>query len=392
MSDRTYDVAAFGATGFTGALTAEYLAEHAPKSTRWVIAGRSERKLRELQDRLAGSSCPPTAVAVADVSDPASLAALARSTRVLLTTVGPYDDYGEPVVRACVDEGTDYLDITGEPQFVDRMIARYDDRARARGIKIVSCCGFDSIPHDLGVLFTLDHIGGDGPLTVEGFVSSRGTFSGGTWQSAVRAFSRFRESRKERADFPKVRAGAERRIRGVKPRIRWVDDIGGYACPLPTIDPQIVLRSARMLDEYGSDFRYGHYVKVRKLSTLAAGSMFVGGVFALAQLPPTRALLLKVKQSGEGPSPEKRARAWFRVTFIAQRGDRTVITEVNGGDPGYSETSKMIAESALCLALDRDRTPRHSGVITPAAAMGRPLIERLQRAGIAFRHVRGEGS
>ncbi len=389
VSARTYDIVAFGATGFTGGLTAEYLADNAPEGTRWAVAGRSERKLRELEERLSTRACPPTGRVVADVADDASLYAMAASTRVLLTTVGPFDEYGEPVVRACVDAETDYLDITGEPQFVDRTIERYDDRARAAGIKIVSCCGFDSIPHDLGVLFTVDHLPHDVPLTIEGFVSSRGTFSGGTWHSAVRAFGHFREYAGARRDVARMHATGSRQVRGMRPKVHYEREIRGWAAPLPTIDPQVVLRSARLLDEYGPEFRYGHYARVKRLPTLVVGAAFVGGVFALAQLPATRALLLKVKDPGEGPSEDERAKSHFRVTFLARTHGRTLVTEVSGGDPGYTETSKMLAESALCLAFERERTPDLSGVITPAAAMGRPLIERLQRAGIQFRHVRG---
>lgn len=394
-TDRTYDVVIFGATGFTGGLTAEYLADHAPREVRWALAGRSERKLRDIAEELAGRACPPAGVVVADVADQASVDAMAASTRVLCTTVGPFDEYGEPVVRACVEAGTDYLDITGEPQFVDRTIERYDAKAREAGAKIVSCCGFDSIPHDLGVLYTVDQLRSDPsrpletPVKIEGFVRSRGTFSGGTWHSAVRAFSQFREYTRSKTKQNGARRGdASREVRGVRPKVHYEKQIGGWACPLPTIDPQIVLRSARMLDEYGPEFSYGHYVRVKRLPTLVAGAAAIGSVFALAQLPPTRALLLKVKDPGQGPSEEERARAWFRVTFLARANGKTLLTEVAGGDPGYTETSKMLAESALCLALERERTPDITGVITPAAAMGRPLIERLERAGITFRVLR----
>ena len=388
MLERSYDIVAFGATGFTGGLVAEYLAERAPEGVRWAIAGRSEPKLRALAARLASRPRPPDGVVVADVGDEASLRSMAAATRVLATTVGPFEHHGELVLRACVKEGTDYLDITGEPLFVQRAIDRYDAEARERGLKIVSCCGFDSIPHDLGVLFTIDRLAPRGPVTIEGIVRSRGTISGGTWHSAIHAFSNAAEYARMRRQKRRAPEGG-RRVRGLPPRVRYEREVGGWIAPLPTIDPEVVLRSARLLDEYGPDFAYGHYVCVKRLTTLAAGAAVVSGVVALAQIPPARALLLKVKDPGEGPSEEQRARAWFRVTFLAQSGDRRIVTEVSGGDPGYGETSKMLAESALCLALDRERTPALSGVITPAAAMGRPLIERLTRAGIAFRVVRG---
>ncbi|MBZ0122162.1 MAG: saccharopine dehydrogenase NADP-binding domain-containing protein [Sandaracinaceae bacterium] len=374
----------FGATGFTGGLTAHYLAEHAPRGTRWAIAGRSASKLEALARELEDKPCPPQARLSADVAHEASLRAMAEQARVVLTTVGPFDDYGEPLVRACVEAGTDYADITGEPRFVDRMIARYDDEARQEGLRIVSCCGFDSIPHDLGVLFTVDHLPKGTPITIEGFVRSRGTFSGGTWHSAVRAMGRLREHLRERRQRARRPATNDRKVHGVRPSVRYEPALECWVCPLPTIDPEVVLRSARMLDNYGPDFRYGHYARVKKTTTLAAGALAVSGVVLLAQIPATRALLLKVKDQGDGPSAEERARGWFTVTFLAKAGSTELRTEVRGGDPGYSETAKMLAESGLCLALDRDRLPPHTGVITPAAAMGHALIDRLERAGITF--------
>ncbi|MBX3271334.1 MAG: saccharopine dehydrogenase NADP-binding domain-containing protein [Sandaracinaceae bacterium] len=387
MSDRQYDIVAFGATGFTGGLAAEYLAANAPPGTRWAVAGRRQDALRDVTDRLAAAPCPPSGTVVARVDDPASVRAMTGATRVLLTTVGPFEEHGEPVVRACVETATDYLDITGEPRFVDRMIDRYHADAERAAIKIVSCCGFDSIPHDLGVLFTLTHLPHDVPITIEGFVRSRGTFSGGTWHSAVRAMGELRAYAAERRAREKESAPAGRRVRGVRPRVHYERRLRAWAAPLPTIDPQVVLRSARLCEEYGPDFRYGHYARVKNLSTIVGAGVAIGGIVALAQLPPTRALLFKVKDRGDGPSAEQRAKAWFTVTFLAEGGGERVTTEVAGGDPGYSETAKMLSESALCLALERERTPARYGVITPAAAMGLPLVERLQRAGISFRRV-----
>jgi short subunit dehydrogenase-like uncharacterized protein len=146
----------------------------------------------------------------------------------------------------------------------------------------------------------------------------------------------------------------------------------------------VVLRSARALEVYGKTFRYGHYLRVGSFTKLAALGIGVGSIFGLAQLPPTRNLLLKLRQSGEGPTPEERARSKFRVTFVGRCDDRRVVGEASGGDPGYGETSKMVAESALCLALDRDRLPERYGVVTTAEAMGDRLLERLRAAGLRF--------
>ncbi|MFW5876062.1 MAG: saccharopine dehydrogenase family protein, partial [Myxococcota bacterium] len=313
------------------------------------------------------------------------LAAMAAQARVVLTTVGPYVRYGEPVVRACVEQGTDYVDITGEPAFVDMTRDRYHDLAREAGVRLVSCCGFDSIPHDLGVLFTVEHLPAGVPLDVEGFVQARGSFSGGTWTSAVDAFGQMREQvLGPRGAGESHETDHGRSVHGIRPRVRYERAVKGWVAPFPTIDPQVVLRSARVLDRYGPEFRYGHYVRVGTLPKLAAGALAIGGMVALSQLEPTRELLLKVRQSGEGPGEAQRSRSWFRVTFIGRGGGRRVVTRVSGGDPGYDETAKMVSEAALCLAHDGVRLPQRSGALTPATAMGSVLRERLQRAGIRF--------
>ena len=194
--DRTYDIVAFGATGFTGKLVAQYLAA-SEESFRWAIAGRSADKLAAVKDELGLSD--EVGVIEADSGDPASLAAMAEQTRVVLTTVGPFQKYGEPVVAACVASGTDYVDITGEPEFVNDLIRRHDEPARDAGVHIVNCCGFDSIPHDLGAYMMvqeLHKLSNGSPVRLEGFVSASGKFSGGTWQSAVNAMGRARQQLK----------------------------------------------------------------------------------------------------------------------------------------------------------------------------------------------------
>ncbi len=160
-------------------------------------------------------------------------------------------------------------------------------------------------------------------------------------------------------------------------------EVGAWALPLPTIDPQIVKRSARALERYGPDFRYRHYAAVRTLPVAVGGVAAMGALFSAAQLPPARRWLSDRLKPGEGPGPEKRARSWFSVRFVGEGGGRRVFTEVSGGDPGYGETAKMFAESALCLAFDE--LPPTAGQVTTAVAMGNTLIERLRAAGITFR-------
>ncbi|MFI9545191.1 saccharopine dehydrogenase family protein [Streptomyces sp. NPDC052016] len=381
-TDRPYDIVLFGATGFVGTLTAEYLAAHAPEDLRWAIAGRDETGLRRLRDRLPGGARP--GVLRAEVSDTASLRALAEQARVVATTVGPYVRYGEELVAACADAGADYLDLTGEPEFVDLTYVRHDARARETGARLVHACGFDSVPHDLGVYFTVRQLPEGVPLTVDGFVTADAAFSGGTFASALGQFARGRQmaaaARERRRHEPRLMG---RRATAPLGTPRFAPEVGAWALPLPTIDPQIVRRSAKALERYGPDFRYRHYAAVRRLPVAVGGTAAVGALFAAAQLPPARRWLSDRLKPGEGPSAEKRARSWFSVRFVGEGGGRRVFTEVSGGDPGYDETAKMFAEAALALAFDD--LPETAGQVTTAVAMGDALTGRLRAAGIGFR-------
>jgi short subunit dehydrogenase-like uncharacterized protein len=382
MAEREHDVVLFGATGFTGGLTAEYLGAHADPGTRWALAGRNRSKLEAVRSGL-GSAHGDLPLIEADVNDPDSIRALAETTKVVITTVGPYINYGEPLVSACAAAGTDYVDLTGEPEFVDLMWLRYHEQAKKTGARLVHSCGFDSIPYDLGVLFTVSHLPEGEAIATEGFVRVGGTFSGGTYHSAVHIMSRLREgARVARERRGREANGSDRRVHGEAGRPHHDEYGGGWAVPFPTIDPQTVLRSARALDRYGPDFTYSHYLVVKHLPMLVGMGVGAGVAVALAQLPPTRNLLLKLKDPGEGPSAEQRERSWFKVRFRARTERLQLLTQVSGGDPGYTETSKMLGQAALCLA--HDQLPETAGQVTPAVAMGSALIDRLQREGILF--------
>jgi short subunit dehydrogenase-like uncharacterized protein len=388
VPDRTYDVVLFGATGFTGTLTAEYLARHSPPGMRWALAGRNQGKLEEIRRRL-GPEYADLPLLRADVDDPASLRAVAEAARVVITTVGPYIRYGEPLLAACAAAGTDYVDLTGEPEFVDRMWLGYHSAAAESGARLVHSCGFDSIPYDLGVQFTVEQLPEAVPISVEGFMRVNASISGGTYQSAIEILSRLRSGRTVAGERRRAEGAANgRRVHGVSGKPHPDEFAGGWVVPFPTIDPITVLRSARALERYGPDFSYSHYAVVGPLPMLVGLGAAASVTIALAQIPPTRDLLLKLMSSGEGPSVQKRAKSWFRVRFAARAGDgSTVRTEVRGGDPGYSETSKMLAESALCLAFDD--LPALSGQLTPAVAMGDALRGRLIAAGITFETLDG---
>ena len=383
--DRPFDIVLYGATGFTGGLVADYLMRNMPEGGSWAVAGRNRTKLDALVARLAVSKpdVPAPEVVLADTEDPVSLAKLARSAKVVITTVGPYLEYGEPLVAACAEAGTDYVDLAGEPEFVDRMYLEHQDAAVASGARIVHACGFDSIPHDLGVFYTMKQVPEGVPVAVYGAVHANAQFSGGTFHSAIGQFTRLREAgrtaklRREKQGKPQGR-----RIKAVAGKPHHDSTLDRWLVPLPTIDPQVVLRSAAALDSYGPDFSYAHYASAKSPLTAVAGMAGVGAIAAGVQVRPIRSQILKRIDRGAGPSESRRARSSFDVTFVALAGGRRVVTRVSGGDPGYTETSMMIAESALCLAFDD--LPAKSGQLTTAEAMGDPLLQRLERGGLTF--------
>jgi short subunit dehydrogenase-like uncharacterized protein len=372
-ANRDFDLVLLGATGFTGALTAAHLARRVG-GRPWAIAGRDLARLDAIRAQLAPFGTLP-GVLHADVTDEGSLRDLAASTRVLATTVGPYARLGEPVVRACVAEGTEYADITGEAPFVDRVRRDHDAAALDAGTRIVNCCGFDSIPHDLAVHHAVSVLPDDEAVAARGYVRIRGQASGGTAHSAVGIM--------REGNGPSVprRGDAGRRVRGATPRPGRVEDPRGFAVPMPTIDPAVVLRSAAMLGQYGPDFTYAHHLVLPSPVVAAGLGAGVGLLAALARIPGGDRVLDRVlPDPGTGPAPGRRARSSFSVTVHAEAaGGARSRAVVSGGDAGYEETAVMLGETALGL-LDDDVELR-PGVVTPAVALGDALRQRLVAQG-----------
>ncbi|WP_110183105.1 saccharopine dehydrogenase family protein [Nocardioides solisilvae] len=394
--DRDLDLVLMGATGFTGGLTAEHLAAHAPRDLRWALAGRSAERLEAVRARLAAEHphLVDLPLVVADSGDEADMARLAASTRLVVTTVGPYLHHGEALVAACAAAGTDYVDLTGEPEFVDRTWLDHHATAEASGARLVHACGFDSVPHDLGALFTVQQLPDDVPIELRGVVRSSGTFSGGTFHSAVNAMSRLKESKQAAsARHRQERRPEGRTSRAVAGTPRRDPVLGYWLLPLPTLDAAVVARSGAALPTYGPKFRYAHFAGTKTLRYAAGGAVAVGALAAVAQLPLLRRQLLARVPQGVGPDPARRDRAWFTVDFVGETvpvdgsEPQRVHTRVSGGDPGYTETAKMLAEAALSLLLDDN--PPTSGQVTTAQAMGEHLTRRLQDVGIRFEVVSG---
>jgi short subunit dehydrogenase-like uncharacterized protein len=399
--ERELDVVLFGATGFVGRLVAEYLAGHAPAGVRIGLAGRSMRRLTEVR---AGLGAPASAwpVLVADSADPGSLTALARAARVVATTVGPYRQHGLGLVEACASAGTDYADLTGEVLFIRDSIDRCHDAAVGTGARIVHCCGFDSIPSDLGVLLLHQAASADGAGDLEDttlvVTALRGGVSGGTLASVLGQLDEARASAQSRrvvADpyalspdrAAEPRLGRERDL----DRVGYERELGIWAAPfvMASLNTRVVRRSNALQDwAYGRRFRYREITgcgtgPAAPVKAVALTGALTGLMVALG-FGPSRALLGRfLPAPGQGPSARTRQAGFFRIEIHARTstGARYLARIGARGDPGYEATSVMLGESALCLALDRDHLPGRAGVLTPATAMGAALAERLTSAG-----------
>ncbi|WP_135212327.1 saccharopine dehydrogenase family protein [Vitreimonas flagellata] len=402
MSAQEFDVVVYGATGFTGRLVAEHLLKTygAEGQVRWAMAGRDPAKLRAVAAEIGAPASVP--LIEANARDAASLEALAKRARTIITTVGPYQLYGEPLLAACAKVGTDYVDLCGEPNWMQAMIAKYDATAKQSGARIVFSCGFDSIPFDCGVWFLQQQARArfDAPVqSVRGRVRKmKGTFSGGTLASMLATLDASKRD-------PSIGAAmldpfALSPARGVdQPKGDAViedADIGSWAAPfvMAAINTKNVHRTNALAGyPYGRDFTYDEMMMT---GGGADGEKRARGMLkqsrtqnALLNFAPTRALLRQfaLPKPGQGPNKEQRETGMFDVLYVGNLSDgRSLRVGVSGDkDPGYGSTSKMISEAALCLN-DTPRSTTPGGIWTPAAAMGDALIARLQeRAGLRFK-------
>jgi short subunit dehydrogenase-like uncharacterized protein len=406
MASRDHDVVLFGATGFTGRLVAEYLATHAPSDLRVALGGRNAKKLDNVREELARTAprVSEWPLVQADSHDHSALADVAKSARVVCSTVGPYAKHGHALVAACAEHGTHYTDITGEVQFVRASIDANHERAQRSGAKIVHCAGFDSIPSDLGVFMLHAFLRARGASLAHAtyaLAAAKGGMSGGTFQSMLNVMEEATRDRAVRRLFgnpyglnpdPSDRGPDGRDQMG----LRWDRELGAWTGPflMAAVNTRIVRRTNALLGyPYGKGFRYREVTVFKRGPTgLARAALMSGGVslFAMcAMTRPGRALLEKVLPgSGEGPSSEARKNGFFKVRLFGegQASDGSNVrvhgTVAGTSDPGYGETAKMLAESTLCLA--RDSLSEGGGVLTPASAMGEKLIARLRDRGMTF--------
>ncbi|MBW0015983.1 MAG: saccharopine dehydrogenase NADP-binding domain-containing protein [Mycobacterium sp.] len=409
-SAREFDIVLYGATGFVGKLTAQYLAG-AGGDARIALAGRSTDRLLAVRNTLA-ESAQSWPVLAADASSPSTLEDMAARTRVVVTTVGPYLRYGLPLVAACAAAGTDYADLTGEPPFIRESIDLYHKQAADTGARIVHACGFDSIPSDLTVyaLYQAAQRDGAGELVDTDFVvrSFVGGASGGTIASMLellRAVSSDPDLRRQFADPYTLSTdrGAEPDL-GRQPDMRWrrgsrlAPELSGLwtgAFVMAAANTRIVRRSNALLDwAYGRRFRYSEHMSLGSSPVApVASALFSGAAVAMTavgsryfRLLPRGVMERIAPKSGTGPSEKTRERGYYRTeTYTTTTtGARYVARMEQRGDPGYKATSVLLGESGLALALDRDRLSDLRGVLTPAAAMGDALLARFPAAGVSL--------
>ena len=404
--NKSYDLIVFGATSFVGQILCRYLLGQfgVGGELRWAAAGRSLQKLEELRKSL-GPQASTLPLMVADAANEPSLRALCAGTRVVVSTVGPYALYGEPLVKVCAETGTDYCDLTGEVQWIRRMIQRYEESARKSGAHIVHCCGFDSIPSDLGVYFlqreALRRYGRPCTRVNMRVRAMRGGFSGGTVASLMNVI-------KEAAANPALRRELANPYSlcpdGYRPEVRqpgisgpqFDPDFKAWIAPfvMSGINTRIVQRSNALLDAaYGADFAYGEAVLTGKgmKGRLAAAGMAagIGGLMVAGAVAPARWALERyvLPAPGEGPSPEAQEKGFFDLRFLGRTsGGKELRVKVTGDrDPGYGSTGKMLGQAAACLALDVAKDERPGGFWTPATIFGGRLIERLTaHSGLTF--------
>lgn len=401
MEKPAFDIVIFGATSFVGQLVCRYLAERYGDDSdlRWAMAGRFKDKIARVRSEIGGPEVP---MIVADANDADSLAAMCRQTRVVVSTVGPYALYGEPLVETCVETGTDYCDLTGEVHWIAAMLDKYEDRAKQTGTRIVHCCGFDSLPSDLGVHFlqrhALERFGAPCTRVKMRVKAMRGTFSGGTVASLVNFAKEVRANpalRKQLANpYSICPPGYRPEVR--QPNLKgaaYDEDAKCWIAPfiMASTNTRVVQRSNALSNQaYGKHFKYdeammtGRGTKGRlNAYSLAAG---LGGFLVGVALKPSRALLQRfvLPKPGEGPSPNAQEKGFYDIRFFGEtdKGEKLAAKVVGDRDPGYGSTSKMLGEAAICLA---ERSETEGGFWTPATLLGDALVTRLhERAGVTF--------
>ncbi|OUT37416.1 MAG: hypothetical protein CBB66_06735 [bacterium TMED6] len=372
MVNKKYDIVIHGASGFTGKLICNYLFNHIDaKSIKWAISGRNKSKLEEISLKYNVDYF------IANSFEKNELDILTLKTNLIISVVGPYETYGKLLVESCLKNSCHYLDITGESSFVKYVKNNFSKIALDKNTLIINCCGFESIPPDIGTFYSIKHIK-EKNLSIKCYMKTKGQISGGTWSSFLNHFNRKKIIKEKNKTKTPIRK---------KDKILFYNkDLKKWALIFPDIDRSIIKSSSNFLSFYGDKVSFTKYMlfpSIFKIISLLIPLFFIS---ILAKFNFTRNWLKSFIPSGTGPDKEAREKHWFDYTIVGETQTKKIITHVKGGDPGYGETSKFVTETALCIILNYDKLNMKKGVLTPASCAGDLLLNRLQKAGIQFSH------
>ena len=390
MMEKKYEIILYGATGFTGKICCKYFRDNY-RDVAWTVAGRNKDSLEQVKSDFE-LDCD---VIVAHSDDLESFKSLASQTKVVLSTAGPFARYGSLLVRACVEEGAHYADITGENHWVRGLIDKHHSEAASKGIRIIPSCGYDSIPSDLGAFFTISQF--NKPVTrVDVYHEAQGGVSGGTTETIFTMEGLTKEMRDPFVLNPEKSVSEEQRQKSKDGFvIEQVDGIDGWSGigVMAIANTRVVRRSAALMEQnqksYGANFTFGEHglFSTKTIARLASYGSIIA--FLVLATPLKRLVRPLLPKPGEGPSQETQDKGWFRATFVAYAEDneRKICSMYGEGDPGYKSTAKLVCESALCLARSNELPggTEYGGVLTPAVGLGDALIERLRNKEIEFK-------
>ena len=367
--DKEFDLIVYGATGFTGNLVCDYLSKHKDvENLNWAIAGRNLEKLSRVSKKYSVEHI------VADSFNLDSLNQMCSRGKVIISTDGPYMIYGENLIYSCIKNKSHYLDLTGEPEFVLNMAKKYSKEALDSGSIILHCCGFESIPADVGVFEALKEIPEEN-VRLSFYLKTKGQISGGTWASFLNSVINPKTA---------IPATPRKKKKSKSKKIFYAKRFKKWALFFPVIDKYIVYKSIENTSRIFKGASFNQYILQKSFLSMI---FLIGSIFTLsiiAKIPAIRKQLLKLIPSGTGPSIHKRKNNWFEATIIAQGKDREVVTIIKGGDPGYGETSKFISEMALAIIVNNQDLLKDKGILTPIECAGGILTRRLQTAGISI--------
>ena len=368
MKSRKYDIIIFGASGFTGKLVCEYFFKsNDATNITWAIAGRDENKLKEVSKKYNVDYF------LADSFDLNSLNHICSLSKLIISTVGPYMIYGENLLYACIENSTHYLDLTGEPQFVTNMYKKYRYKAIKNKSIVIHCCGFESIPADIGVNETLKHFNEDN-IDITFYLKTKGSISGGTWASFLNSISK-----PESLAMKRIKSKTKKQIS--KQKIFFSKRFNRWVLTFPVIDKYIVYKSINSLNKF-KNVHFAQYVIQKSFFRMLILIKSIFFISILSKINVIKNYLLSLLPSGKGPSLEKRKNSWFHITITGKSKNKTTTTVIKGGDPGYGETSKFISETAFSIILNFDELLSNKGILTPMECTGDILTQRLKKSGI----------